>query len=89
MTATTGRLLALNLAATTDREDVRSLIQRHLDLYSRDEVVGVLAVALATLAGDILAPAVNLMTAGDEWREANRDAVRQILAGPTTEEKEK
>lgn len=85
MTATTGRLLALNLAATTDREDVRSLIQRHLDLYPRDEVLHILAIALATLAGDILAPAVNQMTEADEWREMHREGARRIVAGPTTE----
>ena len=85
MLNTTGRLLALNLAATEHRDDMQQLIQAHLDHFPRDEALHVLAVALGTLAADILAPAVDLMSAGDKWREMHRDGARRIVAGPTTE----
>ena len=85
MNTTTGRLLALNLAATEHRDDVQQLIQDHLDAYTRDEALHILAIALATLAADILAPAVDLMTEADEWREMHRDGARRIVASPTTE----
>lgn len=86
MTTTTGRVLALNLAATDDRDEVRRLIQEHLNLYPRDEALHILAIALATLAGDILAPAVAGMAEADEWRNQHTQSARKIIAGPTQEE---
>ena len=85
MNNTTGRLLALNLAATEHRDDMQQLIQAHLDHFPRDEAVHVLAVALGTLAADVLAPAVNQMTEAGEWREMHREGARRIVAGPNTE----
>ena len=86
MLNTTGRLLALNLAAVESRDDAQRLIQDHLDTYGRDEVIHVLAVALGTLAADILAPAVEQMSEADEWRANHRRAVATIAAGPTEKE---
>ncbi|HIY42711.1 MAG TPA: hypothetical protein H9836_16510 [Candidatus Nocardiopsis merdipullorum] len=83
---TTGRLLALNLAAVESRDDAQRLIQDHLDTYTRDEVVHIVAIALATLAGDILAPSVERMSEADQWREHHRSAARQIAAGPIQKE---
>ena len=86
MLNTTGRLLALNLAAVESRDDAQRLIQDHLDTYTRDEVVHIVAIALATLAGDILAPSVERMSEADQWREHHRSAARQIAAGPIQKE---
>ena len=86
MNTTTGRLLALNLAATEHRDDVQQLIQDHLDAYTRDEALHIVAIALATLAGDILAPSVERMSEADQWREHHRSAARQIAAGPIQKE---
>lgn len=84
---TAGRVLALNLAAVEDRREVNRLIQDHIATYPREEGLYVLAVALSTLAAEVLWPAVERMQGGAEFREQHREAVRRILAGPIEKEK--
>lgn len=84
--AMTGSLLALNLAGIKSSAEAQELIQAHLDAYDRDDALLVLAVALAALSAEILLPAVERMTARDEWRNQHQEAVRQIVAGPTEKE---
>lgn len=82
---TTGRILALRLAATSSPDEAHELIQNHISTLDADSGRIVLAVALQTITTVVVQQSVDESDHPGAYRAQFRTAADRIAVGPTTE----
>lgn len=82
---TSGRILALRVAAADHPAKTHQLIQDHLSAFDADEGRLILAAALQTMATYVVGPAVAESDNPGAYRAQFRTAADRIAAGPIKE----